>query len=192
MNVGGWKWREGSNPKPTGSPLLTFWPVMFVLLSSSQQLLDILSDLLSFADDVLCAGKCWVWLHLQIIQLGDGAALSQPAAAPQPPPPAHASEGRKVRSPARIAAYCLYSAAGKAWFHFKNPSFINYLWLQRLFFFFSWDKPSFSPRIICLGIVECVVIVTFWHAALLLELWALQGWENTNNVSHKKINREQM
>lgn len=61
---------------------------MFVLLSSSQQLLDILGDLLGFADDVFCAGKCGVWLHLQIIQLRDRAALPQPATAPQPHSPA--------------------------------------------------------------------------------------------------------
>lgn len=61
---------------------------MFVLLSSSQQLLDILGDLFGFADDVLCAGKRGVRVHLQIIKFRDRATLSQPATAPQPPSPA--------------------------------------------------------------------------------------------------------
>lgn len=68
---------------------------MFVLLSRSQQLLNVLGDLLRFADDVLRAGKHRVQLHLQVIQLWDGAALPQPATAPQPPPPAQTSNGKK-------------------------------------------------------------------------------------------------
>jgi len=65
---------------------------VFVVLSGSQQLLDVLGDLLRCADDVLCAGQRGVRLHLQILQLGDGAALPQPGAAPQPPSPAHTAE----------------------------------------------------------------------------------------------------
>lgn len=84
---------------------------MFVFLSSSQQLLDILGDLLCFADDVLSAGQRGVCLHHHIVQLRDGAALPQPA--PQPASPA-------------------------------------------------------VPRIIHLRVIECVVIVTFRHADLLL------------------------
>lgn len=61
---------------------------MFVLLSSSQQLLDILGDLFGLADDVLCAGKRGVRVHLQIIKFRDRATLPQPATAPQPPSPA--------------------------------------------------------------------------------------------------------
>lgn len=68
---------------------------MLVLLSRSQQLLDVLGDLLRFADDVLRAGKRRVRLHLQVIQLWDGAALPQPATAPQPPPPEQTSNGKK-------------------------------------------------------------------------------------------------
>lgn len=81
---------------------------MFVLLSSSQQLLDILGDLLCFADDVFCAGKRGVWL--QIIQLRDRAALPQPATAPQPPSPAQTAEGNseEIMSAAQIPA-CFYS-----------------------------------------------------------------------------------
>lgn len=153
MSGGGWKWRKGNNPKPTDSPLLRFWPVMFVLLSSSQQLLNILSDLLGFADDVLCAGKCGVWLHLQIIQLGDRGALPQPAAAPQPPPPAHTSEGRKVRSPARIAAYCFYSAAAKHDFTSKPFFYKLFMTLKTVLFsfLFQWGQtiiltPNHLPR----------------------------------------------
>lgn len=88
---------------------------MFIILSSSQELLDVLGDLLRFADDVLRAGKRGVRLCLQIIQLRDGAALSKPSAAPQPP-------------------------------------------------------PSPNARIIHLRVIECVVIVTFWDAALLFQL----------------------
>lgn len=81
---------------------------MFVLLSSPQQLLDVLGDLLGFADDVLGAGQRWIWLHLQIIQLRDGAALPQPAAAPQPPSPAQTAEGSsEVTSAAKIPLYCV-------------------------------------------------------------------------------------
>lgn len=67
---------------------------MFVFLSSLQQILDILCDLLRFADDILCAGKRGIWLHLQIIQLRDRAALPQPATAPQSPPPTQTAEGK--------------------------------------------------------------------------------------------------
>lgn len=87
--------------------LFIFWPVVFVLLSSSQQLLDILGDLLGFADDVLCAGKRGIWLHLQIIQLRDRAALPQPATAPQPRSPAQTAEGNseEIVSAAKIPAH---------------------------------------------------------------------------------------
>lgn len=81
---------------------------MFVLLSSPQQLLDVLGDLLGFADDVLGAGQRGIWLHLQIVQLRDGAALPQPAAAPQPPSPAQTAEGSSgVMSAAKISPYCV-------------------------------------------------------------------------------------
>lgn len=83
---------------------------MFVLLSRSQQLLDILGDLLGFADDILRAGKCWVGLRLQIIQLRDRAALPEPTTAPQPPSPPQTAEGeaKKIMSTANITACCFY------------------------------------------------------------------------------------
>ena len=77
---------------------------MFVLLSRSQQLLDVLGDLLGFADDVLRAGKRGVGLHLQPVQLGDGAAVPQPATAPQPPSPAQTAGVKK--SFRKIGIYC--------------------------------------------------------------------------------------
>lgn len=89
----GWKGMKAENKISS----LAVWPVMFIILSSSQELLDILGDLLRFADDVLRAGKRGVRLHLQIIQLRDGAALSKPSAAPQPPPPANASVRKKIK-----------------------------------------------------------------------------------------------
>lgn len=66
---------------------------MFVLLSGSQQLLDVLGDLLGLADDVLRAGECGVRLRLGIVQLWDGAAFPQPTAAPHPASPAQSRGG---------------------------------------------------------------------------------------------------
>lgn len=63
-------------------------PVVLVLLSGSQQLLDVLGDLLRLADHVLGAGERRVGLRLLVVQLRDGAAFSQPTAAPHPPSPA--------------------------------------------------------------------------------------------------------
>lgn len=39
----------------------------------------------------------------------------------------------------------------------------------------DWSWVMFLPRVIHLGVIECVVIVAFWHAALLLKLWGLEG-----------------
>lgn len=64
-------------------PLLTWCTLVLVLLSSPQQLLDVLGDLLSFTDDVFSAGQTGVRLTLVIIQLRYRAALSHPAAAAQ-------------------------------------------------------------------------------------------------------------
>lgn len=58
-------------------------PLMLVLLCSPQQFLDVLGDLLSFADDVFCGGQTGVRLTFMIIQLGYRAALSHPATAAQ-------------------------------------------------------------------------------------------------------------
>lgn len=63
-------------------------PVVFVLLSGSQQLLDVLGDLLGLADDILRAGERGVRLRFRGVQLWNGATFSQPTAAPHPPSPA--------------------------------------------------------------------------------------------------------
>lgn len=127
---------------------------MFVLLSRSQQLLDILGDLLGFADDILRAGKCWVGLRLQIIQLRDRAALPEPTTAPQPPSPPQTAEGDAKKNHVYCQYHCLLFLS-----HRQNSTLIHF-------------KPSswvmFLPRILHLRLIECVVIVTFWHAALLL------------------------
>lgn len=69
---------------------------MLVLLSSSQKLLDIFGDLLGLADDVLGAGEGGVRLRPRVVQLGDGAAFTRPAAAPQPPSPAQTAGTQSV------------------------------------------------------------------------------------------------
>lgn len=69
---------------------------MFVLLSGSQQLLDVLGDLLSLADDVLRAGERGVRLRFRGVQLWNGAPFSQPTTAPHPPSPAQSVVGGKV------------------------------------------------------------------------------------------------
>lgn len=79
---------------------------MFVLLSSSQQLLDILGDLFGLADDVLCAGKRGVRVHLQIIKFRDRATLPQPATAPQPPSPAEPAKWVKKKTQTTNQAPC--------------------------------------------------------------------------------------
>ncbi len=141
--------------------LFRFWPVMFVLLSGSQQLLDILGDLLGFADDVLCAGKRGVWLHLQVIQLRDRAALPEPATAPQPRSPAQTAEGNSeeiVSTAKKIPAHlnCIQESENRLIVFPSSVSTKASFWAMLL------------PRIIHLRVIECVVIVTFRHAALLL------------------------
>ena len=66
-------------------PVTSSSPVVLVLLRGTEQLLDVLGDLLRLTDDILSAGERWVRFCPQVIQLRDGAALPQPATAPQPP-----------------------------------------------------------------------------------------------------------
>lgn len=134
---------------------------MFVLLSSSQQLLDILGDLFGLADDVLCAGKRGVRVHLQIIKFRDRATLPQPATVPQPPSPAEPAKWVKkkpkqqIKPPAKTCFFLLNCT----W----RPLCLTDFWV------------IFLPRVIHLRVIERVVIVTFWHAALLLQFWSLGG-----------------
>lgn len=164
-----WNWREEVKAKECDPQmikrfgfvfLIRVWPVMFVVLSGSQELLNILGDLLGFSDDVLGAGKCRVWLHLHIIQFRDWAALSQPAAALQPPSPAETVESNKNRR-----NDCLTQVLT----HFNL--------LQTVINEFNLN---FLPQVICLWVMKRVVVVTFWHAALLFQLWGLEGGKATN------------
>lgn len=143
-------------------PFISFWPVMFVLLSSSQQLLDILGDLFGFADDVLCAGKRGVRVHLQIIKFRDRATLSQPATAPQPPSPAEPAKWVKKQQQIKPPAKTCFLLLNCTW----TPLCLTDFWV------------IFLPRVIQLRVIERVVIVTFWHAALLLQFWSLGGKKN--------------
>lgn len=87
---------EGRNRKREMLTLDVLSPLMLVLLCSPQQLLDVLGDLLSFTDDIFCAGQTGVRLRFVIIQLGYRPALSHPATAAQTTSTAEAAGTEEV------------------------------------------------------------------------------------------------